>query len=659
MYLKRIQIENYGAIKKLNIDLPLNENNNPKPLILVGKNGTGKTLITSSIIDSLIEIKRKNYQSIKEASGNSYYKAGKKDYIKTNENYSLVRISYTNEDSKISIYNDIASHSPQITREILAQYKINFPTDFNKHGFAKTLNGDINDAFDKNVILYFPVNRYYNPAWLVEHNDIRMKMFETYVGYNHENIIKTNVINEIESWILDVILDSELYEKTLYRSQLYTYQDGYYKPVKGSLLVGNNGKNTTIQQLINKILTIILRAKIPNLKHARFGISSKENGRKISVLISENGMEDEHIICPTFSHMSSGEAMLVALFCSIIKTYDAISLNDKNFDTSNINGIVVIDEIDLNLHIGYTKQAVPQLLQLFPKIQFIITSHSPFLLLGMKETFGKNYQLVNMPNGDVIDESDFDEVNKAYSIFIDKFESVKNNLMILESEKYQTTRTMIVTEGKTDWKHIKNALHKYQMKGEFSDLDVIFHEYEDTSFSDDKLNSFLTNVSQVKNNKKIIGIFDRDEGNGKRYSKEKFTHLGNNVYAISIPQPEHRSYHDGICIEFMYQDGDLFREDEFRRRLYVSSEFNDNGRLIENFTIGVKNQNKIKGKNVKSRDNIIDSEVIDVEGNSLAMSKSDFANYIYSQHSAFDDVDVASFKPLFDMISEINNENLK
>ena len=366
MYLKRIQIENYGAIKKLNIDLPISEDNNPKPLILVGKNGTGKTLITSSIIDSLIEIKRKNYQSIKETSGNSYYKAGKKDYITTNENYSLVRISYTNDDSKISIYNDIASHSAQLTREQLAHYHIDFPADFNEHGFAKTLNGDLKNAFDKNVILYFPVNRYYNPAWLVEHDDIRIKIFETYVGHNHENIIKTNVINEIESWILDVILDSELYEKTLYGSQFYTYQDGYYKPIKGSLLVGNDGKNTTIQKLINKILTTILSSKIPNLKHARFGISSKENGRKISVLISENGIEDEHVICPTFSHMSSGEAMLVALFCSIIKNYDAISLNDKNFNTSNISGIVVIDEIDLNLHIGYAKHSCATTIKVIP-----------------------------------------------------------------------------------------------------------------------------------------------------------------------------------------------------------------------------------------------------------------------------------------------------
>lgn len=271
----------------------------------------------------------------------------------------------------------------------------------------------------------------------------------------------------------------------------------------------------------------------------------------------------------------------------------------------------------------------------------------------MKDILNLNYQIISLPNGEIIEKSDFEELQTAYSIFIERFEGIKENLNILENEIYNSNRTLIITEGKTDWKHLKAALSYFQGKGEFPELDFIFHEYEDASFSDDKLNNFLTNVAQVSNNKKIISIFDRDEGNGKRYSKNKVNELGNNVYAITIPQPEHRDYHDGICIEFMYKDDDLFKENEDGRRLYVSSQFNDSGRLIKDIQIGVQNYNKIKGKNNLKNDNIVDSEIIDISGKSLAMSKNDFANAVLKQCGAFKNIDFSAFKELFETLSEV------
>jgi len=566
--------------------------------------------------------------------------------------FSFVRISYVLNDAKRLVYNDITSYTPSETQKLLQHYNINFQHDFTDNGFSKSIEGEAKGIFSKNAILYFPVNRYYNPAWLVERTDPRIETIESYVGKNTDNFIKTNVINSIESWILDVILDAELYEKQIIPAQPYILLGGVFQPINGSLIGANKGKNTQIQFLINKVLTTILKSKIPNLESARFGISNKESGRKISVIIREKGSDNDVMISPTFSHMSSGEAMLVALFCSIIKNFDAVSGAEK-LNLTEITGLVIIDEIDLNLHIEYAKKAVPELLSLFPKVQFIITSHSPFFLLGMKDIFNLNYQVISTPGGEIIEESDFEELQTAYSIFIERFEDIKENLTILENEIYKSTRTLVITEGKTDWKHLKAALLHYQDKGEFKDLDFSFHEYEDASFSDDKLHNFLTNVAQVSNTKKIIGIFDRDEGNGRKYSKNKINELGNNVYAMTIPQPEHRSYHDGICIEFMYKDNDLFKENEDGRRLYVSSQFNDNGRLIKDIRVGVQNHNKIKGKNNIKNDNIVDSEVIDISGSSLAMSKNDFANAVLNQCDTFKGIDFSAFRELFETLSEI------
>lgn len=278
------------------------------------------------------------------------------------------------------IYNDIASHTPSETQKTLQHYNINFQPNFKDYGFTKSIEGEAKGVFSKNAVLYFPVNRYYNPAWLVERADPRIESIESYVGKNTDNFIKTNVINSIESWILDVILDSELYEKNIIHAQPYILAGERFHPINGILIGPSGGKNTQIQLLINKVLTTILKSKIPNLESARFGISNKESGRKISVIIREKGSDVDVRISPTFSHMSSGEAMLVALFCSIIKNFDAVSDAGK-LNLTEITGLVIIDEVDLNLHIEYAKKAVPELLSLFPKVQFIITSHSPFSCL--------------------------------------------------------------------------------------------------------------------------------------------------------------------------------------------------------------------------------------------------------------------------------------
>jgi predicted ATP-binding protein involved in virulence len=51
-------------------------------------------------------------------------------------------------------------------------------------------------------------------------------------------------------------------------------------------------------------------------------------------------------------------------------------------DVGRLKGIVLIDEIDIHLHPKFQKLIVEQLAATFPKVQFIITTHSPIPMLG-------------------------------------------------------------------------------------------------------------------------------------------------------------------------------------------------------------------------------------------------------------------------------------
>lgn len=51
--------------------------------------------------------------------------------------------------------------------------------------------------------------------------------------------------------------------------------------------------------------------------------------------------------------------------------------NAKIYD---LEGIVLIDEIETHLHVDLQKKILPFLTAFFPKIQFIVTTHSPFVL---------------------------------------------------------------------------------------------------------------------------------------------------------------------------------------------------------------------------------------------------------------------------------------
>ena len=67
---------------------------------------------------------------------------------------------------------------------------------------------------------------------------------------------------------------------------------------------------------------------------------------------------------------------------SIFKIYSSLLLRTKimQIDPEDLLGIVIIDEIDVHLHISLQKKVLPFLIKAFPRVQFIVSTHSPFVI---------------------------------------------------------------------------------------------------------------------------------------------------------------------------------------------------------------------------------------------------------------------------------------
>lgn len=82
----------------------------------------------------------------------------------------------------------------------------------------------------------------------------------------------------------------------------------------------------------------------------------------------------------SFDNLATGIRSVVALVGDMICRF---MLNQKDtIETSEIEGLVIIDELDIHLHPKW-QRSLPELLStVFPKVQFIASTHSPIPLLG-------------------------------------------------------------------------------------------------------------------------------------------------------------------------------------------------------------------------------------------------------------------------------------
>lgn len=83
-----------------------------------------------------------------------------------------------------------------------------------------------------------------------------------------------------------------------------------------------------------------------------------------------------------FNTLSSGYQAVLDIVLDIIMRMQ--NQTKRSFDFK-LPGIVLIDEIETHLHLELQKNIMPLLTTIFPNIQFIVTTHSPFILNSLQD----------------------------------------------------------------------------------------------------------------------------------------------------------------------------------------------------------------------------------------------------------------------------------
>lgn len=85
-----------------------------------------------------------------------------------------------------------------------------------------------------------------------------------------------------------------------------------------------------------------------------------------------------------FEYLSAGYKTCFSLVLGLIKEIE-FRFKTPTMKAENFNGVVLIDEIDLHLHPTWQGPLIRTLKELFPQIQFIVTTHSPSVLQTLNE----------------------------------------------------------------------------------------------------------------------------------------------------------------------------------------------------------------------------------------------------------------------------------
>ena len=174
----------------------------------------------------------------------------------------------------------------------------------------------------------------------------------------------------------------------------------------------------------------------------------------------------------SFNELSDGYSSVIQIMTGIMLRMEQDWLLKGTLSEYNFEGIVLIDELETHLHIELQRKILPFLTTFFPRIQFIISTHSPYILtsvsnatifdLEKKVTFNDmhNYSIDNVA------EAYFD--SEDYSVELE--EKLVEYKYLIEKSNPTTDERIRRAELRTEFKNLNSTLSP-RLKNDFEEIE--------------------------------------------------------------------------------------------------------------------------------------------------------------------------------------------
>ena len=349
-FLQNLTIKDVRDIT--DFEIPLDDNER-KHLIITGKNGCGKTSTLKEIDTLLNKLINNQFAQINQNEKNiKHYQEVIKQAYKNIENYQKQINTYTeqknslveNEQTKQQIEANIQSYTSNIINERnnIQNYENNIIQwqkqidDFSKVELTFSNQSEIyeNIVSGKFILAFFKAKR---------HNEPTIPQTPT----KQEFQAKYQTTYELNKTFLQYLLNLKT-------------EQAFAQIRKDDDTVNNiglwfNNFEIKLRELFEK-------------EDLKLQFDDKGFNFKIAYGNKSFGLNE----------LSDGYSSLLAIVTELILRMEAQS--NKAYD---MQGVVLIDEIETHLHVELQKKVLPFLTGFFPKIQFIVTTHSPFVLSSL------------------------------------------------------------------------------------------------------------------------------------------------------------------------------------------------------------------------------------------------------------------------------------
>lgn len=340
--LTKLEMTNFRCFRKM--DKPIEFD--PNLTVIVAKNGCGKTAVLDAIRISLGTFTKGT--NLRSQAGISTFDATLSPLRISQGRGAFYPVAIRVDgfvDSKAEVWRRVRESAEGRTTTKEAQPIANFGARLRD---AVSAEGD--------ALPELPILAFYGTGrlWKADIDGVKEQMLQKGLAFEsrfsgYEDALTTNSIYaQVKQWMGDAWLCRA-------------------NPVEQETAVGKltSRQYSAVEQATNEIL------KETGYRSPHFNTYFKE----VALLNGRSG-NDEAIAVP-ISWTSDGIKAAFSLVADI--AYRCARLNPAFGEDAcrKTQGIVMIDEVDLFLHPAWQQRILPDLRRIFPKIQFVVTTHSP------------------------------------------------------------------------------------------------------------------------------------------------------------------------------------------------------------------------------------------------------------------------------------------